>query len=53
MILKKKYLKINKIAEYKVFIVQMGLFMDDDGIPLSCEITPGNTNEQTTLQPLE
>lgn len=34
-------------------IVQMGLFMDGDGIPLSCEITPGNTNEQTTLQPLE
>lgn len=28
-------------------IVQMGLFMDGDGIPLSCEITPGNTNEQT------
>ena len=27
--------------------------MDGDGIPLSCEITPGNTNEQTTLQPLE
>ena len=34
-------------------IVQMGLFMDGDGIPLSCEITPGNTNEQTTLRPLE
>lgn len=34
-------------------LVQMGLFMDGDGIPLSCEITPGNTNEQTTLQPLE
>lgn len=34
-------------------IVQMGLFMDGDGIPLSCEITPGNTNEQKTLQPLE
>lgn len=34
-------------------IVQMGLFMDGDGIPLSCEITPGNTNEQTTLKPLE
>ena len=34
-------------------IVQMGLFMDGDGIPLSCEITPGNQNEQTTLQPLE
>lgn len=34
-------------------IVQMGLFMDGDGIPLSCEITPGNTNENTTLKPLE
>lgn len=34
-------------------IVQMGLFMDGDGIPLSCEITPGNTNEQVTLKPLE
>lgn len=34
-------------------IVQMGLFMDGDGIPLSCEITPGNQNEQTTLKPLE
>ena len=34
-------------------IVQMGLFMDGDGIPLSCEITPGSTNENTTLKPLE
>lgn len=34
-------------------IVQMGLFMDGDGIPLSCEINPGNTNEQITLKPLE
>lgn len=34
-------------------IVQMGLFMDGDGIPLCCEITKGNQNEQTTLQPLE
>ena len=34
-------------------IVQMGLFMDGDTIPLSCEITPGNKNEQKTLQPLE
>ena len=31
-------------------IVQMGLFMDGDGIPLACEITPGNTNEQVTLK---
>ena len=34
-------------------IVQMGLFMDGDGIPLSFDITPGNTNEQVTLKPLE
>ena len=34
-------------------IVQMGLFMDGDGIPLSFEITPGNTNEQVTLKQLE
>ena len=34
-------------------IVQMGLFIDGDGIPLSCEITPGNTNEQITLKTLE
>jgi len=34
-------------------IVQMGLFMDGDGIPLSFSINKGNTNEQTTLKPLE
>lgn len=34
-------------------IVQMGLFMDGDGIPIALDITPGNTNEQTTLKPLE
>jgi len=34
-------------------IVQMGLFMDSDGIPLAFCINPGNQNEQTTLQPLE
>lgn len=34
-------------------IVQMGLFMDGDGIPLAVNITAGNTNEQTTLTPLE
>lgn len=34
-------------------IVQMGLFMDGNGIPLAFDITSGNTNEQTTLQPLE
>ena len=34
-------------------IVQMGLFMDADGIPLAFNISKGNTNEQTTLTPLE
>lgn len=34
-------------------IVQMGLFMDGDGIPLAFNITKGNTNEQITLKPLE
>lgn len=34
-------------------IVQMGLFMDGNGIPLAFNITPGNTNEQITLKPLE
>lgn len=34
-------------------IVQMGLFMDGDGIPLAFCINKGNTNEQVTLTPLE
>ena len=34
-------------------IVQMGLFMDGDGIPLAFTLSPGNTNEQVTLTPLE
>ena len=34
-------------------IVGMGLFMDGDGIPLSFDTFPGNTNEQVTLKPLE
>ena len=34
-------------------IVEMGLFIDRDGIPLSLCINPGNTNEQTTMKPLE
>ena len=34
-------------------IVQMGLFMDGDGIPLAFTITKGNANEQITLKPLE
>jgi transposase len=34
-------------------IVEMGLFIDGDGIPLAFGIYSGNTNEQLTLQPLE
>lgn len=34
-------------------IVQMGLFMDMEGMPLAFCINPGNTNEQVTLKPLE
>lgn len=34
-------------------IVQMGLFMDADGIPLSFSIFPGNENEQPSMTPLE
>jgi len=34
-------------------IVEMGLFMDTNGIPISMCIAPGNTNEQTTVLPLE
>lgn len=34
-------------------IVQMGLFMDGNGIPLAFCINPGNTNEQVTMRPLE
>lgn len=34
-------------------IVEMGLFMDGDGIPMSMCIVPGNQSEQTTAVPLE
>jgi transposase len=34
-------------------VVQMGLFMDGDGLPLAFCIDEGNTNEQITLKPLE
>ena len=34
-------------------IIQMGLFMDGDGIPLAFNINKGNTNEQLTLKPIE
>ena len=34
-------------------IVQMGLFMDADGIPLSFSVFDGNQNEQPSMTPLE
>lgn len=34
-------------------LVEMGLFMDTNGIPISMCIAPGNTNEQATAIPLE
>lgn len=34
-------------------IIQMGLFMDGDGIPLAFSLFPGSANEQTSLKPLE
>ena len=34
-------------------ITEMGLFIDGTGYPLAFNINPGNTNEQTTLRPLE
>lgn len=34
-------------------IIQMGLFMDGNGIPLAFDLNPGNTNEQITLKPFE
>ena len=34
-------------------IIQMGMFMDGDGIPLAFTLFPGNANEQTSLKPLE
>ena len=37
--------------ERKLPIVQMGLFMDDNGIPISIETFPGNTLDHLTLRP--
>ena len=37
--------------ERKLPIVQMGLFMDDDGIPIAIESFPGNTLDHLTLRP--
>ena len=37
--------------ERKLPIVQMGLFMDDNGIPIAIESFPGNTLDHLTLRP--
>ncbi len=37
--------------ERKLPIVQMGLFMDDEGIPIAIETFPGNTLDHLTLRP--
>lgn len=34
-------------------LVQIGMFMDTDGLPLGMCVNPGNASEQKTLQPLE
>lgn len=34
-------------------IVQMGMFMDADGIPLAFSVFDGNQNEQSSMSPLE
>lgn len=34
-------------------IVQLGMFMDYDGIPLAFKVFPGNESEQQSLRPLE
>ncbi len=34
-------------------LVQIGMFMDMDGLPLGMCVNPGSTSEQKTLQPLE
>lgn len=48
------YKQYGKSKEFKPNpIVQMGLFMDSDGIPLAFSINRGNMNEQLTLKPLE
>lgn len=37
--------------ERKLPTLQMGLFMDDDGIPIAVEFFPGNTLDHLTLRP--
>lgn len=46
--------KYGKCKEHRPSpIIQMGLFMDGDGIPLVFSLFPGNANGQTSLKPLE
>ena len=33
-------------------IVQMGLFIDNNGIPITYELFPGNTNDLSTMRPI-
>ena len=33
-------------------IVQMGLFIDNEGIPITYELFPGNTNDMSTMRPI-
>ena len=33
-------------------IVQMGLFIDNEGIPITYELFPGNTNDMATMRPI-
>jgi len=57
------FFEIEKEDEYRKYgiskehrpnpIVQMGLFMDGNGLPLAIDLNPGNTNEQITLRPFE
>lgn len=51
---KKGLRKYGKCKENRPLpIAEMGLFIDGNGYPLAFNINPGNTNEQTTLRPLE
>jgi len=36
----------------KTGIVQMGLFIDQQGIPITYELFPGNTNDLSTMRPI-
>lgn len=51
-VLKKGQRKIGVCKEERRLpIVQMGLFMDDNGIPIAVESFPGNTLDHLTLRP--